>query len=151
MQTNQTILCVEGCSLPTVYTETAFNSRGKPKNGRGRTPTYLTREELEVALKYYFSSSLTVKQQVLQSFGKKKITRALAICKLDLGKQGRIGRYVCSFHGAKYLVYSWCGSEDGVRIRCFAPGGCSTNTHMDGYLYTGKEHQFEDADELISE
>jgi hypothetical protein len=125
-----------------------YNSRGNPKTGRGRTPTYLTAKELKLALQYYFSSNIDEKQRILQRFGKRKIKHALAICKLDMGKQGAVSRRLCSFHGAKYLVYNWLGQEDGVRIRCFAPGGCSLNTHLDGYLFQGSENQFDDSAEM---
>jgi hypothetical protein len=124
--------------------KTQFNSLGNPKNTHGRKGTYLTAEELKEALQYYFSGSQDEKQRGLQKYGKRKIKHALAICKLDMGKQGKVGRHVCSFHGAKYLVFNWTGSEDGVRIRCFAPGGCSFNTHHDGYLFQGTEKQFDE-------
>lgn len=125
-----------------------YNSRGNPKTGRGRAPSYLTAKELEeIVQQYYFSSSQEEKQRVLQRFGKRKIKHALAICKLDIGKQSKIGRQVCSFHGAEYLVYNWCGAS-GVRIRCFPPGGCSFNTHYDSYLFQGGEKQFDESSEM---
>jgi hypothetical protein len=128
-----------------------YNSSGKPQNKHrraiGRAPTYLTGPELKEALQYYFSSNVDEKQRILQRFGPKKIRHAMAICKLDVGKQGKIGRYVCSHHGKQYLVYNWCGAS-GVRIRCFPPGGCSTNTHFDFYLFQGAENQFEDSAEM---
>ena len=125
-----------------------YNSRGNPKTGRGRTPKYLTGPELKEALQFYFSSSQDEKQRIVERFGKRKIKNALAICKLDMGKQGKISRRACSFHGFKYLVYNWLGSEDGVRIRCFAPGGCTLNSHYDGYLYAGVEKQFDESAEM---
>lgn len=131
-------------SVPTQY-----NSRGNPRNKQGRTPTYLTAKELkEIVQQYYFSSSQDEKQWVIQKYGERKIKHALAICKLDMGKQGKIGRHLCSFHGSKYLVYNWLGMEDGVRIRCFAAGGCSFNTHHNGYLFAGAEKQFDESAEM---
>jgi hypothetical protein len=124
-----------------------YNSSGKPRNKQGRAPTYLTGLELKEALQYYFSSNVDEKQRILQRFGQKKIRHARAICKLDVGKQGKIGRHICKSHGAEYLVYNWCG-ESGVRIRCFPPGGCSFNTHYDSYLFQGAEKQFEDSSEM---
>src|SRR5665648_214820 len=122
-----------------------YNSSGKPKNSQGRAPAYLTGPELkEILQQYYFSNKQDEKQRILQRFGKRKIKHALAICKLDMGKQNAVSRRICSFHGSKYLVYNWLGQEDGVRIRCFAPGGCTLNTHMDGYLFQGREKQFEE-------
>lgn len=100
-----------------------YNSNGNPRNKVGRASTYLTSQELKTVLQqYYFSNKQDEKQRIFQFFGKRKIRDALAICKLDLGKQGAIGRRTCSFHGSKYLVYNWLGSEDGVRLRCFPPG-----------------------------
>jgi hypothetical protein len=125
-----------------------YNSCGNPQTGRGRTPAYLTAEELKEAMQYYYSNSTNEKQRILQKFGERKIKSALAICKLDMGKQGAVSRRVCCFHGRKYLVYNWLGSEDGVRLWCFAPGGCSLNTHFDGFLFAGAENQFEDSAEM---
>jgi hypothetical protein len=132
---------VEASTIP-------YNSRGNPRTKQGRTPTYLTGPELKDAMQYYFSSNVDEKQRILQRFGQKKIRYARAICKLDVGKQGKIGRHICSFHGAKYLVYNYLGPKDGVRIRCFAAGGCSFNTHHDGYLYAGVEKQFDESAEM---
>ncbi len=125
-----------------------YNSSGKPRTKQGRAPTYLTGPELKEAMQYYFSNDQDEKQLLLQRFGKRKIRHARAICKLDVGKQGKIGHHFCSFHGAKYLVYNYLGPKDGVRIRCFAAGGCSFNTHHDGYLYAGTEKQFDESAEM---
>jgi hypothetical protein len=124
-----------------------YNSAGKPRTKQGRAPTYLTGPELKDAMQYYLSINPDEKQWILQRFGKKKIRHARAICKLDVGKQGKIGRHICIFHGNRYLVYNWCGAS-GVRIRCFPPGGCSFNTHYDQYLFQGTEKQFDESAEM---
>jgi hypothetical protein len=125
-----------------------YNSRGNPKTGRGRTPTYLTGPELKEAMQFYLSQDAAEYKRLLEKYGERRLKHAKAISMLDYGTKGRISRHVCSFHGSKYLVYNFLGMEDGVRIRCFAPGGCSFNTHHDGYLFQGAEKQFDESSEM---
>ncbi len=125
-----------------------FNSTGKPKRRQGRRGNYLTAPELtEIIQGFYFSRSKDDKQRILQKYGQKKIRHGLAICRLDLGKQGRIIKYKCGLHGSKYLVYSSMGYEDGCRVRCFVEGGCRTNTHFDSYLFRGTDRSFAEQSE----
>jgi hypothetical protein len=61
---------------------------------------------------------------------------AMAICSLDMGKQGIINRTQCPIHGKKHLVYNWMGPVEGVRVRCDAPEGCTRlNTHFEPVLF----------------
>jgi len=81
--------------------------KGNQKNKIGRKGTYLTASELkEIVQQYYFSKNPDEKQRVLQKYGSRKVRHGLAICKLDIGKNGAISRRTCSFHGNKYLVYN---------------------------------------------
>jgi hypothetical protein len=110
----------------------------KPKRC-GRPSLCLTTDELQEALSYYISTNQSVRDRLLAKYGERKLKHARAIHTLDYGTQGRIFRHTCSFHGRQYLKYNWCGQEDGIRIRCYAPGGCTFNTHHNGYLFKGED------------
>jgi hypothetical protein len=106
----------------------------------GRINLTMTENDLKEAMSYFFTSDSRIRERLLSKYGLSRIKRARAICQLDFGTQGRIFRHICSFHGRQYLRYSWTGQEDGVRIRCHAPGGCTFNTHHDGYLFKGEDN-----------
>ncbi len=127
-RTFQTVFTVQGSlETPTIQ----INDKRK----KGRPGFFLTALELKEAIKYYLTTNEKEKQPLLNKYGTKKLRHAKAICSLDMGTRGAVFRHICAFHGRDYLVYSWTGAEDGVRIRCFAPSGCTLNTHHSGYLF----------------
>jgi hypothetical protein len=97
MQTNQTILSIEGCNLPNDPVTTQ-------KKRQGRTPDFLTAKNIQECLKY-FSASNPERALLTAKFGKKKIMHSLAICRLDMRRQGKIFRTICPEHGRTALTY----------------------------------------------
>jgi hypothetical protein len=65
---------------------------------------------------------------------RKQLGDAVAICQLDLGKQGKIYRTVYLFHGKVKLAYLWHGIKDGARIKCLMEG-CKFTTHFEGLMH----------------
>ena len=121
MQTNQTVLSLQGCNLPNDPVTTQ-------KKHQGRTPDFLTAQDIQECLKY-FSASNPEREQVMMKFGKKKIMHSLAICRLDMGRQGKIFRTICQEHGRTALTYGWHNIE-GVRVKYIAPNCHLLNTHF---------------------
>jgi len=84
-------------------------SHPKVKGKPGRPSLFLTTLELEEALQYYFTVDPKEKKRLLDKFGKRRLTHAKQIYKLDLGKRGKIYRRTCNFHGRAYhdLFLAW--------------------------------------------
>jgi hypothetical protein len=115
-----------------------YNGAGNLKtHNHGRPGFYLTAQELLECMRFHLSKDDAERKRLLAKFGLRRLKIARAICQLDVGTRGRIGRYKCGLHGTKYLTFNWTGAEDGCRVRCFAPGGCRTNTHFSGYMFAG--------------
>ncbi len=120
---------------PTLFLAPIINSQ--PVKKRGRPSQHLTGSELNEAIHYYLVNDPQEEQLLLQKFGKKRLRHALAICRLDMGKQGQIFKTVCPTHGRTALIYNW-DNKEGVRVRCKALG-CEFNTHFMPFLFKPEE------------
>ncbi|MCW4000819.1 MAG: hypothetical protein NWE93_11320 [Candidatus Bathyarchaeota archaeon] len=110
-----------------------------PRKKRGRHSQQLSEAELKECLAYYFERNPLKKQQILARYGKKKISDALNIFRIDYGKQGALSRIECPIHKKANLGYGWHGMASGARIKCMVPGCTSLNTHFEPMLYHSEE------------
>jgi hypothetical protein len=126
MQTNQTILSFEGCSLPN-------DPVTAQKIHHGRPSKHITAAELTEIMQSLFNPA--EKQLILKKHGATKIKHAINIFRTDFGKQGRISQKTCPYHKRIGLVYNWHGVKNGVRVACVIEGCLWHGTHFEPTLY----------------
>jgi hypothetical protein len=139
MQTNQTILSLQGCNLPNDPVTTQKKHRGRPLK-------LISEQELKEILQGISSKNQTEREQATVKYGKKKIKDAINIFKTDFGKQGVISRAGCPFHRRQNLSFGWHGYANGVRIKCQVPN-CVWTTHYEPMIY-GSVNKFVEQSEF---
>jgi hypothetical protein len=127
MQTNQTILSLQGCNLPNDPVTTQKKHQGRPLK-------LISEQELKEILQGISSKDSTQRTKVFTKYGKTKIKHAINIFKTDFGKQGVISRAGCPFHRRQNLSFGWHGYANGVRIKCHVPN-CVWTTHYEPMIY----------------
>ena len=127
MQTNQTILSLQGCNIPNDPVTTQKKHRGRPLK-------LIFELELKEIFKGILSTNQTEREQATAKYGKTKIKHAINIFKTDSGKQGIISRAGCPFHRRQNLSFGWQGYANGVRIKCHVPN-CVWTTHYEPMIY----------------